>query len=176
MSRRSRPSRASRGANAEAVRRDSTAKFRDAEQKLRQATLLRPQFSEAWNNLAVAALQLATTNLAATASRNALKDVTYAEPEIARANLGWALFQKKDMQAAWKELHEGRGARARLLRRPLSPGKVYVERAEYDRAADELDGILGGGSARSRRRSCWRAWSASEGSRRARRGSPSSAA
>jgi len=134
-----------KGRDAEVIRRDSTAKFREAEQKLRRATELRPQFSEAWNNLAVAALQLQDYELAASAARNALKDVTYAEPEIARANLGWALFQKKDVQGAWKELHEAAARAPGFCVGHYRLAKVYVERAEYQRAADELEGILGAG-------------------------------
>jgi len=89
----------------------------------------------------------------------------------------WALFQKKDMQAAVEGAARGRGARARLLRRHYRLAKVYVYSGRSTtRAADRAGRDPGGGSARSRRRSCWRAWSASEGSRRARRGSPSSAA
>lgn len=130
------------GSDAASVRRDGSAKFRDAEQKLRRATELRPRFSEAWNNLAVASLQLQEYDLAATAARNALKDVTYGQPEIARANLGWALFLKKDMQGAWKELHEAVARAPGFCVGHYRLAKVYVERGEYDCAADELNGIL----------------------------------
>jgi type IV pilus assembly protein PilF len=130
------------GGDAAAVRRDASVKFRDAEQKLQRATELRPQFSEAWNNLSVAALQLQEYDLAVTAARNALKDVTYAQPEIARANLGWALFLKKDLQGAWKELHEAVARAPGFCVGHYRLAKVYFERGDYDRAADELDGIL----------------------------------
>jgi Tfp pilus assembly protein PilF len=133
------------GADAEAVRRDATARFRDAEEKLTKATELRPDFSEAWNNLAVAALNLESYDLAITAARNALKNVTYAEPEVARANLGWALFLKKDIQGAWKELHEAVARAPGFCVGRYRLAKVYVERGQYDRAGEELDGVLGGG-------------------------------
>jgi len=130
------------GDDAASVLRDASAKFREAEQKLRRATELRPQFSEAWNNLAVAALQLQDYELAVTAARNALKDVTYGQPEIARANLGWALFLNKDVQGAWKELHEAVAHAPGFCVGRYRLAKVYVERGEYDRAGDELDAIL----------------------------------
>jgi type IV pilus assembly protein PilF len=130
-----------RGRDAEAVRRDATAKFRDAEQKLSRATDLRPKFSEAWNNLSVAALQLQSYDEAANAARSALKDVTYAEPEVARANLGWALYQKKDIEGAWKELHEAASRAPGFCVGRYRLAKVYVDRGDYERAAEELDAV-----------------------------------
>jgi type IV pilus assembly protein PilF len=129
----------------QSVRRDGSAKFHEAEQRLRRATELRPQFSEAWNNLAVAALHLQDYDLAVTAARNALKDVTYGEPEVARANLGWALFQKKDLPGAWKELHEAVARAPGFCVGRYRLAKVYVERTDYDRAAEELDAVVTGG-------------------------------
>jgi type IV pilus assembly protein PilF len=131
-----------RGSDEETVRRQANAKFRQAEQELRKATALRPQFSEAWNNLAVAGLSLQEFDLAASAARNALKDVTYAEPEVARANLGWALYQKKDNEGAWKELHEAAARAPGFCVGRYRLAKVYVERGEYDRAAEELDAVV----------------------------------
>ena len=94
------------GSDAESLRRDAMTKFHEAEGHLRKATVLRPSFADAWNNLAVAALQLENYDEAIVAAQNALKDVAYASPELARANLGWAEYQKKDLNAAWKALHE----------------------------------------------------------------------
>ena len=130
-----------KAADAQAVRRDGSAKFHDAEQKLRRATELRASFSEAWNNLSVAALNLQEYDLAITAARNALKDVTYLEPEVARANLGWALFQKKDVQSAWKELHEAVAKSPGFCVGRYRLAKVYVARNDFDRAAEELEAV-----------------------------------
>jgi type IV pilus assembly protein PilF len=131
-----------RGHDEQSIRKDANAKFHQAEQELTRATEARPQFSEAWNNLAVAALSLQKFDLAATASRNALKDVTYPEPETARANLGWALFQKKDLEGAWKELHEATARAPGFCVGRYRLAKVYVERGDYDRAAEELDAVV----------------------------------
>lgn len=130
-----------KGRDAEAVRRDATAKFRDAEQKLNKALELRPKFSEAWNNLSVAALQLQSYDVAASAARSALKDVTYGEPEVARANLGWALYQKKDIEGAWKELHEAAARAPGFCVGRYRLAKVYVDRGDYERAAEELAAV-----------------------------------
>jgi type IV pilus assembly protein PilF len=129
--------------DAQAVRRDGSAKFHDAEEKLKKATELRATFSEAWNNLAVAALNLQDYDLAISSARNALKDATYPEPEVARANLGWAFFQKKDVQGAWKELHEAVARSPGFCVGRYRLAKVYVAREDLDRATEELDAVTG---------------------------------
>ncbi len=132
-----------RGADADAVRRDATAKFKQGEQHLLKATALRPGFAEAWNNLAVAALQLGNYDQARTAAENALKDVAYPSPELARANLGWAAFHKKDLNAAWKALHEAVARSPGFCVGRYRLAKVYVERGQYDEAAEEVDAVVG---------------------------------
>jgi Tfp pilus assembly protein PilF len=130
-----------RGADADAVRRDAVAKFRDAQQHLRKATTLRPAFSEAWNNLSVAALQLESYDEAVAAAENALKDVTYPSPEFARSNLGWALFHKKNLNGAWKELHEAVARAPGFCVGRYRLAKVYVERGQLDEAAEQIDAV-----------------------------------
>jgi len=130
------------GADAESLRQDAMTKFRDAELHLRQATTLRPGFSDAWNNLAVAALQLENYDEAITAALNALKDVAYPSPELARANLGWAEFQKKNLNEAWKALHEAVARAPGFCVGRYRLAKVYVERGQYDEAAEEIDAVV----------------------------------
>lgn len=131
-----------KGHDAQAVREDALRKFREAEQHFRKAVALRPEFPLAWNNLSVAALQLQAWDVAIDAARRALKDVTYAEPEFARANLGWAFLQKKQLQEAWKALHEAVARAPGFCVGRYRLAKVYVERAEYDRAAEEVDAVV----------------------------------
>jgi Tfp pilus assembly protein PilF len=130
-----------RGVDAEVVRADATRKFKDAETHFRRAVELRPEFSEGWNNLAVAALQLRDWDHAIAASRNALKEAIYAQPEVARANLGWAYFQKKEMQNAWKELHEAVARAPGFCVGRYRLAKVYLERGDVEQAAEEVDAV-----------------------------------
>jgi Tfp pilus assembly protein PilF len=125
------------------VREDALQKFREAEVSFRKAVQLRAEFSTAWNNLSVAALQLEEWDAAIEAARNALKDPTYAEPQTARANLGWAYFSKKDLLNAWKELHEAASQSPGFCVGRYRLAKVYFERGEIDSAADELDAVVG---------------------------------
>jgi tetratricopeptide (TPR) repeat protein len=130
------------GRDAVVVREDASRKFREAEDAIRKAVALRPEFSNAWNNLSVAALQLHEWDEAITAAQNALKDATYSEPEVARANLGWAYYQKKDLLPAWKELHEAVSRSPGFCVGHYRLAKVHLERGEIDSAAEEADAVV----------------------------------
>jgi type IV pilus assembly protein PilF len=131
-----------RGPDAESLRGEAVTKFKRAEEQLRKATALKGDFSEAWNNLAVAALQLENYDEAVTASENALKNATYGSPELARANLGWAQFHKKNLNEAWKELHESVARAPGFCVGRYRLAKVYVDRGQYDEAAEEIDAVI----------------------------------
>jgi Tfp pilus assembly protein PilF len=131
-----------KGGDAEAVRTEAQAKFKDARKNLRKAVELRPEFPEAWNNLSVAESQLQSWDEAVTAAQNALKDAAYATPEMARANLGWAYYQRKDFQSAWKELHEAVSRAPGFCVARYRLAKVYVDRGEIDQAAEALAPVL----------------------------------
>ncbi len=131
-----------KGRDAEMVRSDSVRKFREADAHFRKALVLRPQFPEASNNLAVALLQLQEWDGAILASLTALKDPTYTQPEVARANLGWAYYQKKDLQNAWKELHEATSRAPNFCVGRYRMAKIYVDRGDVDQAAAHIDAVV----------------------------------
>jgi Tfp pilus assembly protein PilF len=131
-----------RGRDAELVRQDATRKFREAEQKFNRAVALRPAFANAWNNLAVAALALQEWDLAISAAEEALKDPAYGQPEFARANLGWAYFNKKEIQRAWKELHEAVSRAPGFCVGRYRLAKVYVDRGDVEQAAEHVDAVV----------------------------------
>jgi len=131
-----------KGRDAELVRADAQAKFREAATHLGKAVELRPDFAEAWNNLSVAQLQLQSWDLSIEAARNALKYATYATPEMARANLGWAYYQKKDIQNAWKELHDAVSRAPGFCVARYRLAKVYLDRGETDQASDALAPVI----------------------------------
>jgi Tfp pilus assembly protein PilF len=131
-----------RGRDAVVVREDALRKFREAEDQIRKAVSLRPEFSDAWNNLSVAALHLHEWDEAISAAQNALKDATYPTPEVARANLGWAHYQKKEMLPAWKELHEAVARSPGFCVGRYRLAKVHLERGEIESAAEEADAVV----------------------------------
>jgi Tfp pilus assembly protein PilF len=131
-----------KGRDAELVRAEAQTKFKEAAKSLHKAVELRPQFPEAWNNLSVAEIQLQSWDAAIEAALNALKDPAYGMPEFARANLGWAYYQKKDIQSAWKELHEAVSRAPGFCVGRYRLAKVYVDRGEIDQAAEVLAPLL----------------------------------
>jgi Tfp pilus assembly protein PilF len=131
-----------KGRDAEVVREDALQKFREAEVSLRKAVELRKEFSQAWNNLSVATFHLEEWDDSIAAARNALKDPTYGEPQMARANLGWAFYYKKDLLNAWKELHEAVSQAPGFCVGRYRLAKVYVDRGEIDSAAEEVDAVV----------------------------------
>ena len=131
-----------KGRDAEMVRSDSVRKFRHAETLVRKSLELRPVFPEASNNLAVTLLQLQEWDGAILASMTALKDPTYTQPEVARANLGWAYFQKKDLQNAWKELHEATSRAPGFCVGRYRMAKIYADRGDFDQAVAHIDAVV----------------------------------
>jgi Tfp pilus assembly protein PilF len=131
-----------KGTDASLVREDAVRKFRESEQNFRRAVELRDEFSEAWHNLSTSALQLQEWDLAIKAAGTALKDATYATPEMARANLGWAYYFKKEYLHAWKELHDAVSHAPGFCVGRYRLAKVYVERGEIDRATEEVDAVV----------------------------------
>jgi type IV pilus assembly protein PilF len=130
------------GKDGELVREDAARRFREAEQQFRRAVALRPEFPQAWNNLSVAAMQLQDWTGAVNAAAEALKDSTYGEPEVARANLGWAYLQMKQTQRAWKELHEAVSRAPRFCVGRYRLAKVYFERGDLAQAAENVDAVV----------------------------------
>jgi Tfp pilus assembly protein PilF len=131
-----------KGEDAVSLRRDAGGKFRQAEADFRRAVALRQDFPDAWNNLAVAMLQLEDFSEAATAAAHALTSLSYGEPEVARANLGWALYKKGDLQGAWKELHEAAVRSPGFCVGHYRLAKVYMDRGAEDEAAEEVDAVV----------------------------------
>ena len=133
------------GKDGELVRQDASRTFREAEQYFRRAVALQPEFPMAWNNLAVAALQLEDWPAAAKAAQQAIKDSTYTTPEVARANLGWAYLQMKDTQNAWKELHEAVSREPKSCVGRYRLAKVYFERGDLEQAQENIDAVVNDG-------------------------------
>ncbi len=131
-----------KGSDERMVRAEENRKLREAEAHLRKAVALRPAFAEAWNSLSTVALLLQAWDEAITDAENALKDGTYNAPEFARANLGWAYFHKKDLQNAWKELHEAVFSAPAFCVGRYRLAKVYLERGEIDQALDAVEPLI----------------------------------
>lgn len=131
-----------KGSDLQMVRTDENRKLREAEAHFRKAVELRPSFPEAWNSLSAVALLLHAWDDAIVSAENALKDATYSQPVFARANLGWAHFHRKDLQNAWKELHEAVSRAPAFCVGRYRLAKVYLERGEIDLAVETIDPLV----------------------------------
>jgi len=56
--------------------------------------------------------------------------------------LGWAYYQKKDVQSAWKELHEAVSRAPGFCVARYRLAKVYLDRGETDQAMDALAPVV----------------------------------
>ncbi len=130
-----------RGKDAELVREDANARFRTARGAFEKAAAAREDYAEAWNNLSVAALNLQDWDLALTAAQNALKVGTYSQPHIARGNLGWAYYQKRDLQRAWRELQDAVSRQPGFCVGRYRLAKVLVDRGQLDEADEHLAAV-----------------------------------
>lgn len=134
-----------KGADEQSVRIEENKKLREAEVEFKKAVEIRLNYPEAWNNLSAVALLLQSWDQAIYAAESALKDPTYNAPVFARANLGWAYFHKKDLQNAWKELHESVSRAPTFCVGRYRLAKVYVERGEVDLAFDAISPLIADG-------------------------------
>lgn len=130
-----------RGNDAELVRADATGSFRQARGSFEKAVAIREDFAEAWNNLAVAALNLQDWDAAVSAAQAALKVGTYGQPHIARGNLGWAYYHKRDLQRAWRELQDAVSRQPGFCVGRYRLAKVLVDRGQVEEADEHLAAI-----------------------------------
>ena len=126
------------GEEADVVRTDANAMFRQASSRFRRAVGLKPNFPEAWNNLAVAYLSLRDWAGAIDAAQAALKDSTYTQPHVARGNLGWAYFKSGNKLKAWKALHDAVSRAPGFCVGRYRLAEVYRARGDFDQAGQEV--------------------------------------
>jgi type IV pilus assembly protein PilF len=134
-----------RGLDEQSVRSEQNAKLREADMNFHKAVEIRPKYAEAWNSLSAVALLLQAWDQAIDAAENALKEPTYDAPVFARTNLGWAYFHKKDLQHAWKELHEAVSRSPTFCVGRYRLAKVYLERGEVEMAIDTIEPLVADG-------------------------------
>lgn len=134
-----------KGADAELVRAEQHKHLKQAEAHFRKAIALRPNYPEAWNNISVVSLLLQAWDQAVEGAENALREASYESPALARTNLGWAYFHKRDLQKAWKELHESVTRAPGLCVGRYRLAKVYLERNDIEQAFETLAPLLADG-------------------------------
>ena len=124
-------------------RQEIEAKFKKAEEQFQLAVNYHPDFSGAWNNLAVVHLHFQHWDLAVTAATQALSNMVYAEPWAAQGNLAWAFYQKGNYLRATKELREALHANPHFCVGRYRLAKVYYAQGNLQGAVEELQQLTG---------------------------------
>ena len=105
----------------------------DAQQHYSEAVRLNPKFSEAFNNLGTLYIDLHRYDDAIAAFQVALDDLLYTTPYLAEGNMGWAYYQKGDMDQALSHIGNAVATNPQFCR-----GYEWLARigVEHDRPAD----------------------------------------
>jgi Tfp pilus assembly protein PilF len=117
--------------------------FKKAEDHFKTAIEIKPNFSEALNNLAVVAIHFGRYDEAISLDEKALSNIVYREPFAAQGNLGLAYLNKSDLARAGQALRQALFEQPAFCVGRYRLAKVYYEEKEYDRAADELEKVTG---------------------------------
>jgi tetratricopeptide (TPR) repeat protein len=130
------------GVDAEALRSEQDEQYAAADQAFAKATQLAPEYGEAWANRGGVALQLGRYDEAVKHLEEAL---LYPErlvnPTVTRANLGWAHFYLEDHVAAAKELLQALQFQPGQCVATYRLGRVYFAREEWEKAAEQFQGV-----------------------------------
>lgn len=113
-----------------------------AEEKFRRAVELKPDYSEAWNNLGTLYLEQGRPDQAIPALEKALQNVFYGTPEYALNNLGWALFLSGRVEEAQKRLQEAVEMAPSFPPARKNLAAVLQERQDWQGALKQLDVLL----------------------------------
>ncbi len=119
------------------------AQFKKAEEHFRLSIEIKPNFSEALNNLAVIAIHFGRYEEAISLEDKALANILYREPYVAQGNLGLAQMNKGDFARAAQALRQALFEQPQFCVGRYRLAKVYYEQKEYDRAAEELEKVTG---------------------------------
>jgi len=128
-----------KGEEARLSRTERDSYFKRAEEQFRLATTFRPQFSEAWNNLAVVQIQFRRWDDAIASTNKALSNMVYGEPWAAQGNLGWAYFHKGEHTKAAKELRTALYGNPKFCVGRYRLAKVLADQQDLDGALTELN-------------------------------------
>jgi type IV pilus assembly protein PilF len=122
-------------------KQEGDAHFKKAEAEFEKALQLRPDFSEARNNLAVVAIHFGRYDDAVQLEEKALANIVYRDPFAAQGNLGQAYLLKHDFARAAKALRQAIFEQPKFCVGRYRLAKVYYETREWDRAAEELEQV-----------------------------------
>jgi Tfp pilus assembly protein PilF len=139
-----------RGQAAAMFRSEADARFKEAEVHFNAALAARPGDPRALHNLALVAMHFKHHDRAIKQEEQALQNPLFQDRHLARGELGWAYYHKKDFVRALKELLEAVRLQPRYCVGHFRLAQVYVSMAdqsarpdeEYANALAELESML----------------------------------
>jgi Tfp pilus assembly protein PilF len=144
------------GVDAEAMRVDLDAHLASAEKDFAQATRLAPDYGEAWSNRGVVAnLQEDPARAAEYLTRALEHPARLDSPSLTRAHLGWAHFNRDDHVQATKELLQALQFQPGQCVATYRLGRVYFAREEWEKAAEQFQGVSDDPACRSQEASLY---------------------
>jgi len=108
--------------------------YSKAEENLKEAIRLDPNFSEAYNNLGSLKMLQGKYSEAIKYFNKALENPYYVNSFIARTNLGWAYYQLKDKDKAISTLLEALKENSRYPKALIYLGLIYFNEGDLDSA------------------------------------------
>jgi Tfp pilus assembly protein PilF len=129
------------GEAARLEKQETDVQFQKAQSELEKAVSLRPDFSEARNNLAVVMIHFGRYDEAVQLEEKALSNIVYRDPYAAQGNLGQAYLEKHDFVRAARALRQALFEQPKFCVGRYRLAKVYYEQKEYDHASDEIEQV-----------------------------------
>lgn len=124
-------------------RQEMEENFKKAQAQFEKAISLRTDFSDARNNLAVVLLHFGRYDDAIALEEKALANITYHDPYVAYGNLGQAYLAKHEHARAAQALKQALFEQPKFCVGRYRLAKVYYEMRDYERAATEVDQVVG---------------------------------
>jgi type IV pilus assembly protein PilF len=119
-----------KGQAATMLRAEANTRFREAETQFRAALAARPGDVWALHNLALVAMHFDDPDAAVKYENEALQNPLYQDRHLARGELGWAYYKKKELVRALKELLEAVRLQPRYCVGHYRLGQVYYDMAQ----------------------------------------------
>jgi tetratricopeptide (TPR) repeat protein len=130
------------GLDAEAMHLDLDEHLGAAEKDFAEAVALAPDYGEAWSNRGVISnLQDNPERAVDHLERALFHPSRLIDPVVTRAHLGWARFQMGDHPDAVKEFLLALQFRPGHCLATYRLGRVYFEREEWEKAAEQFQGV-----------------------------------
>jgi tetratricopeptide (TPR) repeat protein len=128
------------GSDADALRGEADEAMHQADTQLAKASRLADDYGEVWMSRGVVAIHFGEFDKAVEYCTKALANSgRLASAPLARANLGWALHQRKDSVKATTELLQAVQESPTLCLGRYRLAQVYYDRGEFDEAAAQLE-------------------------------------